>query len=249
MKRLRIALSFLTVLPVGAVASFQPGDLGRSAGWFPLVGLLLGLLLASARLVLGRIFPDPLGATLVVALWAILTGGLHLDGLADCCDGLLAPVSVERRLEILKDPRLGSFGGIGLALALLVKIGALSALPARLGWATYLPLILVPVIARWLILLLARQPMARQGGLGAEFALGIIGQTYLFAAIVPVAMTGLSLALGGGWRVGLALIMAHLAALGVIILARGRLGGLTGDVLGLVVELGEIAGLLAFAIL
>ncbi len=248
MKGLRIALSFMTVLPVRAVSTFQQGDLGRSAAWFPFAGLLIGLILAGTRLLLARIFPDLLGAILVVALWAILTGGLHLDGLADCCDGLLASVPVERRLEILKDPRLGSFGGIGLVLAVLIKVGAISALAPALGRAAYLPLILVPVIARWLILLLARQPMARPGGLGAEFALGVTTRSYLLAAITPLIVTAICLLIGGGWRVLLALAVMHLAALGVITFARARLGGLTGDVLGLVVELGEISGLLACAV-
>jgi adenosylcobinamide-GDP ribazoletransferase len=248
MKGLRIALSFMTVLPVRSVASFQPGDLGRSASWFPLAGLLIGLLLAAAWWLLGLAFPDPLRAVLVVALWALLTGGLHLDGLADCCDALLAPVSVERRLEILKDPRLGSFGGTGLILALLLKVSALMALPQGAGWLGLLPLVFAPALARWLILLLARQPMARPGGLGAEFALGVTGRTYLFAALVPLGLVLAGLAFGAGWQVLLALALAHLVALGVIALARARLGGLTGDVLGLVVELGELAALLAFAV-
>ena len=92
MKMLGLAVSFLTILPVRLAGAFQPGDLGRSAAWFPGVGLLIGGILAGGRLLFAQVFPDPLGATLVVALWAVITGGLHLDGLADCCDGLLAAV-------------------------------------------------------------------------------------------------------------------------------------------------------------
>jgi adenosylcobinamide-GDP ribazoletransferase len=259
MKQLKLALSFLTVIPVRITAALQPGDLGRSAAWFPLVGLLIGALLAFAFLGLVWPFPAPLAAVLVVALWAGLTGGLHLDGLADCCDGLLASVTPERRLEIMKDPRLGTFGGAGLILLLLVKAGAVAAiaqagLPPLPAWVPLAvaplaaaalltaPLLLAPVLGRWLILIVARQPMARPGGLGAEFALGLTRRAFLSAAALPLALS-----LAGGPRGILAAALAHLVALGVIRLARARLGGVTGDVLGLTVELSEAAVLLVFA--
>lgn len=248
MTKLKLAFSFLTTIPVQLTETLQPGDLGRAAAWFPLVGLVIGLLLAAARVALGYIFPTQLTAILVVALWAVLTGGLHLDGLADCCDGLLASVSPERRLEIMKDPRLGTFGGTGLFLHLLIKIGTVAAIPVLLPPGSgvipsLLPLILAPALARWLILIVARQPTARPGGLGAEFALGVSRRTFFAAALVPLV-----LALAGGWRGLAAVFLAHLVMLGVIRLARARLNGITGDVLGLTVELGETAVLLAFAI-
>ncbi len=242
MKRLQLALSFLTVIPMRVAGTLQPGDLGRAAAWFPLVGLMIGGLLAAAYLGLGRMFPGPLAAILVVALWAGLTGFLHLDGLADCFDGMLAAVAPERRLEIMKDPRLGTFGGAGLILHLLLKAGALAAItaapaaaaataavaaPAAAGPAVILPLLLAPALARWLILLVARAPMARPGGLGAEFALGVTWRTYLYAALVPLGLAAL-----GGLRALLAVAAAHLVAFGVVRLARARLGGVTGDVLG-----------------
>lgn len=248
MTKLKLAFSFLTTIPVRITGEIQPGDLGRAAAWYPLVGLVIGLLLAAARAALGYLFPAQLTAILVVALWAALTGGLHLDGLADCCDGMLASVSPERRLEIMKDPRLGTFGGAGLLIHLLIKIGALAALPAVMlpgaSWVTtLLPLLLAPALARWLILIVARQPSARPGGLGADFALGVSRQTFIAAALVPLLLTLL-----GGWRGLVAALLAHLVMLGVIRLARARLNGITGDVLGLTIELGEAAVLLAFAI-
>jgi len=258
MKRLKLALGFLTVIPMRFSDLLQPGALGRAASWYPLVGLLIGGFLVAARFGLAFLFPDPLGAILVVALWAGLTGGLHLDGLADCGDGLLASVSPERRLEIMKDPRLGTFGGVALLLHLLIKIGAvmaISTLPVRealfpgipglafLAPPYLAPLLLAPALARWLIILAARQPMARPGGLGVEFALGVTRRTFFFAALVP-----LLLVLLGGWRAILAVVFAHLLTAGIIRLARSRLGGMTGDVLGLIVELGESVVLLVFAI-
>ena len=247
MKGLRAAVGFLTILPVHSAGSgpedaYQPGDLGRAAAWYPLVGLVIGALLGGAALLLRALLPAPVTAVLVTALWALLTGGLHLDGLADCGDGLLSAVPRERRLEIMRDPRLGTFGGMSLALHLLLKSALVSALLADHSPNTLLAALLAaPALARWLILIVARQPMARPGGLGAEFALGLSRRIYVYAALVPLALLGL-----GAGRVLLAALLAHLVMLAIVRLARARLGGVTGDVLGLVIELGEAFALLAF---
>jgi adenosylcobinamide-GDP ribazoletransferase len=236
---LRLALSFLTTLPVGA-PSAPPGSLGRAAPWFPVVGLIIGAMLAAAWWGLGYVFSSVLGAVLLVALWAALTGGLHLDGLADCGDGLLAAVPPERRLEIMRDPRLGTFGGLSLFLFLLLKVFTVAALPASpLG---YYALLLAPVLARWLILTVARQPSARPGGMGAAFGQGLTPVALAIAAVLPAV-----LAIGGGWRGLGAGVAALLVVLIVSRVARVRLGGVTGDVLGLAVELSELAVLLVFA--
>src|SRR5690349_10909663 len=122
-----LAIGFLTVFPVQTSAP-ESGGLGRVGRWFPTVGLVLGVILAAVHFLLGQLFSPLLTAALVVALWAALTGGLHLDGLADCCDGLFAAVSPERRLEIMRDPRLGAFGGLGLILFIILKILAIASL-------------------------------------------------------------------------------------------------------------------------
>lgn len=240
MKSIKLAFGFLTTIPVSIKAPLVPGDLGRAAAWFPLVGLFIGAALFGAHWLFAQLFPPLAASVLLVGMWVILTGGLHLDGLADCCDGLLASTSPERRLEILKDPRLGTFGGAGLALHLLLKFSLVHALAVEsLPWV----LLFAPVLARWLILLVARQPMARPGGMGADFALGLTRRGYLAAAVLPLALLAL------GWpRTLLAAAAAHLLALAVIRLARARLGGVTGDVMGLTVELGETAVLLAFVV-
>jgi adenosylcobinamide-GDP ribazoletransferase len=236
---LRLALSFLTTLPVRA-PSVPPGSLGRAAPWFPVVGVIVGALLAAAWWGLGYVFPPVLSAVLLVALWAALTGGLHLDGLADCGDGLLAAVPPERRLEIMRDPRLGTFGGLSLFLFLLLKVFTVAALPASpLG---YYALLLAPALARWLILTVARQPSARPGGMGAAFGQGLTPAALAVAAVLPVVLV-----VGGGWRGLGAAAAALLVVLIVSRVARARLGGVTGEVLGLTVELSELAVLLVFA--
>lgn len=253
MPRLRLALGFLTSIPV-RVDSPQPGDFGRAGRWFPAVGLGLGVLLVAGHALLDRAFPALLSAALTVALWVSLTGGLHLDGLADCCDGLLASASPERRLEILRDPRTGSFGAIGLVLFLLLKVVAVASLVktddllAPPGAAfplggPVMALLLAPALARWLILPVARQPLARPGGLGADFALGVDRATLVIAALLPLAFLPI-----GGLRALVAILLAHLVTLGIVRLARSRLGGITGDVLGLTVELAELTVLLVYAI-
>jgi adenosylcobinamide-GDP ribazoletransferase len=248
---LRVALGFLTAIPMrGAPAQ---GGLGRAAVWFPFVGLALGALAAAGAWLLALAFPPPLAAGLAVALWAGLTGGLHLDGLADCCDGLLAAAAPARRLEIMRDPHVGAFGAVGLILFLLLKVLAVSHLLSTASTTNYVlrfafyefrithyAFLLAPTLARWLILIVARQPRARPGGLGAGFAEGLKPATILLAAVLPAALMAL-----GGWR-GLAAAGAGgAAAAGVAALARARLGGVTGDVLGLTVEMVELAALLA----
>jgi adenosylcobinamide-GDP ribazoletransferase len=247
MTGLRLALGFLTAIPIRVEAPAQD-SLGRAAVWFPVVGLLLGGLLAAAHAALGLLFPPLLAAGLVVALWAVLTGGLHLDGLADCCDGLLAAVSRERRLEIMRDSRLGAFGAIGLVLFLILKVLALASLSTDLRITHYAlrftsyALLVAPALARLLLLPVALQPAARAGGLGAAFASGLSPGRTAVAAVLPLALIVL-----GGWRAAVAAGAACAVALGVAGLARARLGGVTGDVLGLTVELAELAALLAFA--
>ena len=253
MKGLRLALGFLTVVPV-RVGDVQPGDLGRAAGWFPVVGLLLGLILSTAHWLLLRAFDPFLAGGLVVALWVALTGGLHLDGLADCGDGLLASANPGRRLEIMRDPRLGAFGVLLLAIFLILKVLAAGVLPAQVlfsiqpnGWqpAAWLPagpLVVATVCARWLILPLGRQPGARPGGLGADLALGLGPAGLVAGAAVLVVV-----ALLGGPRTIVAVLVAHAVAWLILQAARQRLGGVTGDILGLTVELSELAVLLVYA--
>lgn len=231
MDSLWFAAGFLTTLPVPS-HELTPDAMRRAAPWFPLVGLGIGALLAGAAWVAGWLFPPLVTAMLIVALWAALTGALHLDGLADCGDGLLPPVSQERRLEIMRDPRVGAFGVTLLVLVLLLKTAALASLATP--WPA---LLLAPTWARWLILVAARRPSARPGGMGASLGPVLASPQLALAALPPLALT-----VGVGvwhWQVIPAAGAAVLAALGVQWLAQRRLGGVTGDVFGAVVEVSE----------
>ena len=169
------ALSLLTVLPVRApVGRFRPAGSrygGLPAGrrtHRPAGGA------AGGRSRRGRL-PPLLAATLTLAGWAALTGLLHLDGWSDCCDALLAPLERQRRLEIMKDPRLGSFGVAGLALLLLVKLAALEGVLAATGapLVRLAPVVAIPALARWGVVIAAASfPSARPGGMGDAFRRG-----------------------------------------------------------------------------
>ncbi|HOH92769.1 MAG TPA: adenosylcobinamide-GDP ribazoletransferase, partial [Anaerolineaceae bacterium] len=162
MKSLLIAIGFLTTIPVPQIGEYEPDALGRSTAWFPIVGLLIGGLVGGAYYGLGFILPAPLVAVFATIVWVALSGGLHLDGLADSFDGLLPAVSREKRLSILKDVHLGAFGVIGLVLALLAKVVLLFSLPKE---QLFFAIPLAAATGRWALVLAALQPSARPGGL------------------------------------------------------------------------------------
>lgn len=239
MHNLRTAFGLLTTLPFGLPENWQPGDSGRAGVWYPLVGLVIGGLTWLAWRGLALISPPFVTGALSLLVWVILTGGLHLDGLADCCDGLLAATTPERRLEIMKDPRLGTFGGTGLLLALLLKFAALSSLTVSASPGLFL----AASLSRWCLLPAGFMPLARPGGMGADFASGLRRGAVFVGAVLPL---GLVLVLG--WQAVFAALAGLLAAASVLGLAKARINGVTGDVFGAVVEVAETAILLVFTL-
>jgi len=240
------AVGLLTTLPVRLPADDDALP-GRTMAFYPLVGALIGGLLAGLAWLLGQSGLDAraslLPAALALAAWAGITGALHLDGWADCCDALFVPVSRERRLEIMKDPRLGGFGAAGLILLLLVKLAALQGVMA--GVHALPALIAIPALARWAAVIAARAyPSARPGGMGDYFRRGL-GRRELMIATAIAALAAAPLL----WRGPFLWAAAGLALLAMASLARARLGGLTGDVYGAIIELAETAALVAIAAL
>ncbi len=140
----------------------------------------------------------------------------------------------------MRDPRAGSFGVITVVLVLLIKAAAVFSLTS--AWPA---LVLAPVWARWMILWTARQPRARPGGMGDEFASALTPTALLQAALLPIALSGLTM--WWDWRVLPAVGLAALATYGMQRLARARIGGITGDVMGAVVEISEVAILIVMA--
>ncbi|MGH7316423.1 MAG: adenosylcobinamide-GDP ribazoletransferase, partial [Candidatus Rokuibacteriota bacterium] len=171
MGSLILALRFLTIIPVPGREAEGPFALGRAAWWFPVVGLMLGGALAVTGCFIDAVWPPLLGAALLVTVWKVATGGIHLDGLADSLDGL-AGRDAERRLAVMRDSRIGVFGAAGLTLFLLLTVAALAGLPASVRLRV---LVLAPVIGRVTPLLAGAwlAPATPGQGLGAAFAAGL----------------------------------------------------------------------------
>lgn len=239
MRNLRTAFGLLTTLPFGMPERWLPGDSGRAGMWFPLVGVAVGGLTWLAWLALTMYFPPLIAGLLTLLVWVSLTGGLHLDGVADCCDGLLGSATLERRLEIMKDPHLGTFGGIGLLLVLMLKGVALGLLSPSLG----LGILLAATVSRWFILPASLLPLARPGGMGADFAAGFKPSAIFITVILPLGIAFLL-----GMHGFIALLAGLMAAAAVLGLAYNRIKGVTGDVFGLLVEVTETAVLLSFTL-
>jgi adenosylcobinamide-GDP ribazoletransferase len=226
-----VAVQYLTVLPVPRRGT--PGDLGRAAPWFPVVGLVLGALLALAAAGADLVLAPAVAGALLVALWVALTGALHLDGLADACDGLGGAFGRDRALAIMRDPRTGPYGVAGVVLVLLVKAAVLASLSERALWRA---LLVALTLGRLAPVLLARLlPPARPDGAGRAFADGVSwGRAGIAAAIAAIA----SLSVLGAWG-ALPLGAALACVLGAGAYLRRRLGGTTGDCLGAMVEVTE----------
>jgi len=189
---------------------------------------------------LSRTFPPLLAALLTVTMWKIITGGLHLDGLADCLDGL-GGRTPEHRRAIMSDSRIGSFGAIGLILFLMLEIVALSGMDWHARWRA---LLAAPAIGRAMPPLLARLfPAAGGGGQGAAFA-AEVRRRGAFTALVLAAIVAV-VAFGASGLVALAAALA--VALPAARFLVARVGGITGDILGAVVELAELTVLLTVA--
>jgi adenosylcobinamide-GDP ribazoletransferase len=235
-KHFAIALSFLTLfrLPGSARITVTPVDLARSFSYYPLVGFLLGACWFGIAFFLHTLMPAPVLATLLTALMALMTRGLHLDGLADLTDGLGGGYTRERRLEIMKDSSIGTFGAAALILILAFKIAALSTLiPAR-AWSM---LFLTPALSRYAMVLASYKSIyARaEGGLGKAVC-DHINTRQLMTATVVTALLCLMLA---PFR-GVFLILTLMACVLLMrFLSRRWLGGITGDVLGAINEITE----------
>lgn len=285
MRGLRAAIGFLTIFPV---ARRNPATgLSGAPAWFPVVGLLLGVIVAVVDVLFRLAYVIPwfptrapefesiltglrgtpfflefeaggttpgvyglaefqevpvlLEGVVLVAVLALLTRGLHLDGLMDTYDALAGGHDRERRLEILRDPHVGAFGVVAIVLLLLAKVSALAALP---GESRLWTIMLVPCLSRWAILVVMdRFPYVRQEGLGTPFLQGSSRRSLLAGSAVALLATAV---LTG--PVGLLLALAAgLVAWAVGAWAKRRIGGVTGDIYGAACETSE-AVVLALAV-
>lgn len=230
------ALRFLTIVPVPGLSPGPEGALARSIGYFPLVGALIGLLLVGVGAIAGRFWDDWVRVVAIVIAWAIITAGLHLDGLSDTFDALLSWQSRERKLEIMKDSRIGAMGAIALIAVVLLKVAL--AHGAGNGWLRVVAL--APILGRWAAsYAIWWFPPARADGLGREFQSQIRR-----VDLVLASATALVLALVlGGTRGLIALALVWIVAQVLAMRWTHELGGLTGDTYGALCEIAEVVAL------
>ncbi len=235
-----LALTFLTILPWPVRRQATAGELAAAMAWFPLVGLVVGGILALTAAVGLERWPGAAVAGVLVALLALLTRGLHLDGLADTLDGLGGGQTRADALRIMKDHAVGAFGAVGIATLVVLKYGLLVAVLERRALEL---LLLFPLASRFAMVLLAYlSPYARpEGGLGQAMATLVTGRTLAWAAGSAVLLAGLIGPVRG--MVALAVVSALTGGLAVYF--RRRLGGITGDVCGAINEVMEVVALMA----
>jgi adenosylcobinamide-GDP ribazoletransferase len=236
--KLLAALQFLTVISVPWRRDVQAEQFGKSAGYFPLVGALIGGILVGFNYLFDLGLPPTVTRVLLLVILVILTGGLHLDGLADTCDGLGGYKSAARRRRIMRDSRIGGYGVIGIVLLLLVKYVALIQVPDELMVST---LILMPVASRWVMVYsVLTHPYARSSGLGTDLKKGTGWLQFLSATIIALAVAALSMRL-----VGLVILLVIWAVAFILSAWFNKVfAGLTGDNYGAINEISEAAGLL-----
>lgn len=238
MKRLLAALGFLTRVPI--TTAFTAQDVGRASGFFPVVGVGIGALQLGLWKLASPHLTSLVVAVLVVALSAWLTRALHLDGLADFVDGLGGGRTRDDVLRIMKDSRIGAFGAVALVLVLGAKIAAFDAVPAPEAF------VLAPALSRWTPVVLGYSLPYARSGTSARGARG-----------APAVHVGkLELGLASFMTAGLVVLLGHAVLVGVVVLvsvlvgviAKRRVGGITGDVLGANIELAETAVLVVATI-
>ena len=269
MNGLRSAIGFLTILPLAPTRT--NGSMSSARGWFPFVGLMIGAILVGIEFLFLLFLGLPeegwyefaplsaatfshytpsslLWAALIVLTVVVLTRALHLDGFMDSCDALLGGFDRERRLEILRDPRVGAFAVIGVVFLLLIKVVAVAELPIAwlppMGPNRIAVLLLFPCISRWAMLLtMELYPYVRSNGLGTAFFSGDNARFsrhlmfgFAFTLAVSIALAGV---------VGVILLaVACVVAWAVGAWATRLLGGVTGDIYGAVNEITEVVVLL-----
>ncbi|HEX2229335.1 MAG TPA: adenosylcobinamide-GDP ribazoletransferase [Candidatus Binatia bacterium] len=234
------ALQFLTVFPRPKRMEYYGGELGPAVIFFPVIGSLLGMILALADVVLELFASAELSSVTLVAIITLLTRGLHLDGLADTFDGLGAGGERERVLHVMQDSHTGAFGVIAIVLVLFFKVYAIESIEGE-RWRA---LLAAPALGRWAMVLLGYGSKAAKAGLGASLIDHLKTKHVVLATLLTLILV--SAVLRG---VGIAVMIG----IAVFVLASKqyfhyRLGGVTGDTFGAVGELSETSVLVVLAL-
>jgi adenosylcobinamide-GDP ribazoletransferase len=234
------ALQFLTLFPWPKRMERSADEVGRATIFFPVIGLLLGSILVAVNFLLASFSNAALLSVLLVAILALLTGGLHLDGLGDTFDGLGASSDRERALRIMDDSYTGAFGLIAIVLVLFFKIHAIESLDLERSRA----LLAAPILGRWAMVLLGYRSKAAKAGLGSTF-MDHLSSTHFFLATIVTLLSVTAILRG----IGVAIIVwVAIFTMASKTFFHRRLGGLTGDTFGAVEELSETSVLVFLAL-
>lgn len=245
------ALKFLTILPLSIKREDSLEEIGGSIVYYPVVGLIIGIILAALNWLFGFLFPQPVTNGLLIVSLVIISGALHLDGFIDTCDGIAGHKPVEARWNVMHDSRTGAFGVVGAVLLLLMQYISLNSVPAGLMMAS---LVLMPVISRWtMVYAIFAYPYARPEGLGKAIKQAATWQRFTTATVIALA-----LAIGLAWLAGITYFYlagpAIMVAIWVIITIvaaffKRMFAGLTGDTYGAINEIAEVCVLLLVILL
>lgn len=237
MKQFFIALQFLTILPIKIKSEIKKEDLGRSLVYFPLVGALLGFFLVLTFLTFDFL-PHLVTAVLILGASIIITGGMHLDGFADTCDGLYGFKTKARALEIMRESHIGAMGVIGIIVLLLLKFALLASIPKESMWRL---LILMAVFARWAQTLACLfSSYARKEG-KAKYFIEYAGKREFFIGTVFTLTAFLLLLNVKGLILFIVTLLSIILSISWI---KRRIDGMTGDTIGAVNEVAEVSVLL-----
>lgn len=242
-KEFRIAVSFLTRLPLPYRGEWDEKSFSRSSVFYPLVGLIVGAIVGFVVFLTRLTGLDSLAAVAALITAVTVSGGMHLDGFMDMCDGIFASRGRERALEIMKDSRVGSFAVIGVVLLFLLK------------YALYVPVIASPwffpailgafVFSRFmLICCMLCFPSARAEGLGVTVKRYVSKPALLWGVLLLAAIFAVS----GYYPLLIAFFLSFLIVMGLSALVSRFLHGLTGDIYGAMAEMGEAVFLLVIVI-
>ena len=244
------ALKFLTIMRLPWPKA-MPRELGWSTVYFPVVGVIIGLILAGLNWLLGLVLPSAIVRVLLIICLVMLTGALHLDGFVDTCDGIAGLKTPKERWEVMHDSRVGAFGVIGACCLLLVKYISLNSVPEPLMTMT---LVLMPVISRWvMVYAIFAYPYARPSGLGKAFKPGTDWQRFTLTTVITLMVaTGLAWWAGVAYFFVAGLVIMFVIWVIIMVMAtymKHKFAGLTGDTYGAINEVSEVFVLIFICLL
>ena len=249
--RFLTALGFLTIIPLPWRREVSPEEVGRSTGYFPVVGIIIGFILAGLNWLFNQFLPSAVVNGLLIVSIVVISGALHLDGFVDTCDGIAGHKTVEYRWRVMHDSRAGAFGIVGVVLLLLVKYVSLNSVPENLLMVT---LVLMPVVGRWaMVYTVFAYPYARPAGLGKIFKQGANWQRFTVATVTTLAVAiGLTRVanIPNFYLASLAIMLAiWIIVTAMATYLKRKIAGLTGDTYGAINEVAEVCVLILICLL